>query len=177
MSTTYPPEDGTPSQGLDRSELQWQVDNYDQRRNSIANRASLIFVANSIVFAAIAQGPTPGLWLVRILEVLGLAASLVSLILAVLCTVNLLPQASMFGEADRGIFHPRKARAKYRDAADFAEKFPGSQRELNLNIKHHLWIIMCEYGHRYRMLRYSCMALIAAFALISLANAIAKLFS
>jgi hypothetical protein len=161
--------------------LQFMINSVEQRKASLAVRATLVAFANGIVVAAAPpiatalfgeSGPIGySQLLLGIPLVLAIVTALISVFLAIQGVLNLWPQEVMFGKVDRGFWHPKTALDDWPTSVAFAQNFERylASPEFLQRSAEHLHLIQREYGVRYKKVRQACWVLIGSFTFLVVA--------
>lgn len=162
--------------------VRWLIDNYDQRKASVAGRAAILLSADALLLAAttflidklrtmVNQLSLPE----QLMLIISVALSLILLVLSIAVATNGMANiwkthAKKFGAEipKRLYFYPRQTFDEYTTFSAFLNSFQNiNEQQLTENALGHLWVITGEYKERYQNLRRATrFLLLAIFPLV-----------
>lgn len=160
----------------------WLIDNYDQRKASVAGRAAILLNADALLLAATtflidklrAMANQLSL-LEQLMLLISVALSLILLVLSIAVATNGMANIWKTHEKKLGTeapqrlyFYPRQTFITYKAFSAFLNSFQNiTEQQLIENALGHLWVITGEYKERYQNLRLATrFFLLAIFPLV-----------
>jgi hypothetical protein len=157
--------------------VRWLIENYDERKASVAGRAAILLNADALLLAATT------FLIDKLLSKTGQFNSSEKLVLLTCIALALLLLIASIAVATNGManiwkaskekfgaevpkrvyYYPRQTFEEFRTLSDFADSFQIiDQRKLMEYSLGHLWVITTEYRDRYKYLRWSTRFLVLA---------------
>jgi hypothetical protein len=166
--------------------VRWLIDSYDERKASVAGRATILLNADALLLAATTflidklRAMTGQLSLTeQLILIISIALSLIFLVLSIAVATNGMANiwktsTQKFGtEAPQRLyFYPRQTFNTFKTFSSFLNSFQEiSEKQLTEYALAHLWVITREYKERYQNLRRATHFLV--FAIFPLVFSIA----